>query len=810
MSKKYKKQGQKPLPTSTPILPELDEVSAQESVAVIQSVRIDYKRLGIGAMCALLFFLSLCFTAPSTIKVVAITGIVAAIFAIFFRFSQFCSRITIPFLILFAWVLMNGISTLYATSGKFALSEFLKVLISFCGAVLILSFSNGSGQSLGRGAATMLEGGIALVALISIDLLSTRLLSTPVLGLLELFSDDYANLIPVEVGIRMNSLLGNPNIFAGCVGLGVILSLGLAVSSERVGSRRFHLVCLFLNAMGFILAFSMGASGMIMLAFLVYLLLERGERRGKLLVLMVETLIVSMIAAFLVSYSSLTEWTGIQPIPLLCAVAGSGLLCLLDQLLGQHVGQLLGQHGKMIPLLIGALVALMAVFVLLALQLTGPATIQEGETLRRSAYPDAGTYTLSIRSNGNPQVTIESQNRQDTMMHTSTILYQGSAAEASFTVPADSMVVYFNLSGGPLYLEEVTYEGTGGNGKLPLEYKLLPDFIANRLQGLFANQNAIQRLVFFEDGMKLFRRSPVVGLGMGAFENGIASVQSFFYETKYAHNHYVQSLVETGVLGLLLFLAVLVTSGLAVLSSWRRPKDESHPMTAALGAALVFMAGHASVEVIFSAHAYLPIALGVLSLISLCCGASLRLHPTREVVSKWFSVLLAALLAAFAVLLGGNMRAQALVNRSPTFDSLEKAIRLDRFEWADYMLSYVYSAQSLDSFNEDILQQAETYAARLSQVDSNIIPLYLADYYFTMEQPVSGMQMLQKYVSYVAANPETWHSAFQMLRTYQEDTQEYREGILHLAQMLQDWNTVNMGTITLTEDETALIAWAES
>ena len=43
MSKKYKKQGKKPLPTSTPILPELDEVSAQESVAVIQSVRIDYR-----------------------------------------------------------------------------------------------------------------------------------------------------------------------------------------------------------------------------------------------------------------------------------------------------------------------------------------------------------------------------------------------------------------------------------------------------------------------------------------------------------------------------------------------------------------------------------------------------------------------------------------------------------------------------------------------------------------------------------------------------------------------------------------------
>ena len=56
MSKKYKKQGQKPLPTSTPILPELDEVSAQESVAVIQSVRIDYKRLGIGQCVPSYFF----------------------------------------------------------------------------------------------------------------------------------------------------------------------------------------------------------------------------------------------------------------------------------------------------------------------------------------------------------------------------------------------------------------------------------------------------------------------------------------------------------------------------------------------------------------------------------------------------------------------------------------------------------------------------------------------------------------------------------------------------------------------------------
>ena len=43
-----------------------------------------------------------------------------------------------------------------------------------------------------------------------------------------------------------------------------------------------------------------------------------------------------------------------------------------------------------------------------------------------------------------------------------------------------------------------------------------------------------------EDGLKLFRRSPVIGLGLGAYGNGLNMVQSFYYFTYYAHNHYIQ------------------------------------------------------------------------------------------------------------------------------------------------------------------------------------------------------------------------------------------------------------------------------
>lgn len=152
-----------------------------------------------------------------------------------------------------------------------------------------------------------------------------------------------------------------------------------------------------------------------------------------------------------------------------------------------------------------------------------------------------------MQAGGDVSVTIESQNMQDTMMHTSSVLYEGSADGASFTVPEDSMVVYFNFSADQTTaLESAAYQGEAGSGSVPLGYKLLPGFIANRMQGLRANQNAIQRLVFFQDGMKLFRQSPILGLGLGGFQNNVYSVQDFYYTTKYIHNHYIQALVGHG------------------------------------------------------------------------------------------------------------------------------------------------------------------------------------------------------------------------------------------------------------------------
>lgn len=752
---------------------------------------------------AVVLFVTICLSSAATVKEAAVVLMALALAAVCKYFSRVRDRFRAPMIALALVVFMDFISSFYAIAGKFMLYEFLKVFISFCIALILLAVSQGEdGQSACR-CATVMEGAVALMGLVSIDLLSTRLFSGLVLGILGLVTPDYAHISydGLEVGVRMFSMFSNPNIFAGCAGIGVLLSLGLAVSSEK-RIRLFHLSCLFINSLAFLLSFSMGASAAIALAFLAYLVFEEHERRSALLLLMVETLILTAIAVALTSMTSFTEWSGPRPVPILCAVLGAAALCALDHFLGQRAAQVLARFGKGVLVLTAVLVAALVAFVLLAWNLTGGITLQSGETLRRAAYPAPGSYTLAAQADAPLSVTIETQNQQDTMMHTRTVLYSGPLSGASFEVPENSMVVHFEFSAqDTVRLEEVRYQGDAESGSIPLGYKLLPSFMANRIQGLFANQNAIQRIVFFVDGLKLFRRSPVVGMGMGAFENAIQGVQSFNYATKYAHNHYIQTLVETGIIGLILFVGLFVVSALTLFRAGKA--ENAHPLLPALGAALVFMAGHAAVEVVFSTYPYLPLAFGVIALTALC-GDPAETHEKKKIKSR---ALLASsvLLVAFGVLLLGNMRARSLSKRATSLTVLEQAIILDRYEWADYMLSYVITTLEID-VDTATRRKADQYAERLSRVNSNTIPIYLAEYYLNTGWTQKGMEMLEKYVDYVSANPETWNDVFGLLEHYDTDNETYRAGVAHMYQLLQDWSAANMGEIELSETAEAYIA----
>lgn len=253
-------------------------------------------------------------------------------------------------------------------------------------------------------------------------------------------------------------------------------------------------------------------------------------------------------------------------------------------------------------------------------------------------------------------------------------------------------------------------------------------------------------------------------------------------------------------MGLALFLVLLVVSAACL---WRGRKK---PLAPALGAALAFMACHALVEFTFSIYCYLPMAFGVFAAISLDCGDTFPLPAwmERSAVKNGVVLGICALLALFGALMGCNIAAQNLVEQDASLENLERAAALDPFEKADHMLSYVAQVTGTEP-DEEIRQKAERYAARLEKIDSNIIPYYLAAYYLDTGWTERGLEMAERYVTYVSADAATWDQTFALLEEYEQDTEEYRAGVLHIAALLDQWNAENMGSIELDEQSRAFV-----
>ena len=750
----------------------------------------------------ILFFFVLCLGAVDSIKGTVMVVAVFTLFIIAVRFKILRDRIYLPFIALTLVVIMDGISTFYAVSGKFALREFLKVFLAYLMAVILLATSPKKEEDKGKRIATILAVCTGIASLVGIDMVSTGWISGAVIWVLNHFTEAYEGLSGVLAFGRMEALFGNANVFAGVAGLGAILSFGVADNEESRGRSCVSMSLSYINMLALMLTISRGAIAVFTLTVLVELLFVERKKRAQWLVQMMVIILLAAITAFLFPRSVSVNTAGVHLAPVLLVLLGIALLCVFAIFFR---GRIISMTEKTAKLTIVAvvLIALFAVaYLAVGLSVTVPIKLSKGEEAYRVVRPEPGTYRLEVESTGGPlSVTVEGRSQTDQLEGKNHWLYHGSIDTAEFTVPEDCIYLGFNFIAEE---EGAILSASYNDKKIPLDYKLLPSIITTRIQGMFVGRSFLLRTAYFKDGIKLFRRSPVFGLGIGAFENAIKSVQSFYYETKYAHNHYFQTLLETGIIGLILFLLLLVSSAIAI---WKSRKEQPFaPMFAALW---VFMVGQAIHDIVFSAYAYLPLAYGCFAMIDLCCGDAIK----KPKLSKTFQAVAIGVTCAGTVVycgfLAGNMMAKRNVDREPTMQMLERCVDLDRFEWADYALPYVINAVG-DNVNPYIRQQADAFAERLSKVNSNTIPIYLAEYYFTSGRPEQGIAMIEKYVDYVASDQKAWQQAFDLLQAYTDGSELFRDGVTRLANKMEQWNEENIGNVQVNEEAMEFIASNEN
>ncbi len=732
------------------------------------------------------------------------------------------------------YVVWCGISAFYAVSGKFAIVEFTKILAGFFIFLIVILFGKNTLEWT-RKVAGVFASATALIGFISVDAASVGIFSGVIKAMFGKYIPSLMTAGGYEAGIRIKSILLDPNLYSGVMSLGVLLSLFLLVTlpngesavlskSKSKLSTIFCVILLAVNALSYLLAFSMGSLFVFFLACVLMLILTQKDLRLKLFSIMAETAVTSLIMAF-VAMKGLGAQGATAWLPLLALIVNVVLLYLAYSKLTPILSgtafantektdnNMAKAQSRKPALIIGGFAILAIGYIALALNISGPISMKSGEMLMRAIYVPGGTYELKVESSTpSLYVKIESQNDMNLVKRTANTLYMGpistgvdngtvgtagTVGTVSFEVPEDSKIVRINYlaTNEDVTIAKSSYSGPK-SGDISLKYTLLPGFIANRIQNLGANENAIQRTVFFEDGLKIFKTSPILGKGLGGFETAVVSVQNYYYETKYAHNHYIQSLCDLGIPGFLFFVGILF-SGIYVLFSSR--KKGINLFAIPVGAACLFqMFGQGTTDAIWSSGGFLILAFGILGMLVVLYGktpvlpreeAHKQAEKKPEKKSKnadskskssngksipfgggnpWQSKVLPIFIMLFSLVFVVSISLNLYASKNLSsgkfnFDDLDNFIQIDRFDTQDYITSYLLNAPTQE--DPTIISKANAYAEDLMKRESNIVFKYLMDYYFATDQDEQAFQAAFNGFEYNKANPYACQMIFDSLES---------------------------------------------
>ena len=771
-----------------------------------------YDRLFVVGFAVLLFFAMTVQTVPMSLILAAVALVLS-----FGRggYARFRGRLGIPVLGFLAFLILCGAASLYTSFGAYAYGEYAKLLAS--GALGLLLLARGREQNAG-GLLFGFSAVCGVIGLLCIDAGCRGPLFRGFASFMEGLGDAaYQSLDQATyTGARFDGIYNDANLTGSLMALAVLVGLYLIRTGRKPWERFAACFLTGLSAVAFFTAMSRGAILCFGATLLAYLLIAGKEERLGLFFTMA-AMGISMVVFGVVSTSLLAGgsfWGTLAALP-------SGvLLWLLNEFPARKAASALAGHGKLLAGVLGGGIAAGIAAVVLALTLTEPFVFTESNFLYRGADVEGGeTYTISGDWDKSSEITVlvYGSTREQELTSVTETYYNGPLEEASFTVPEDVGHVLMQFRGpAGLELRQVSLsDGT----EIPMAYTLLPDNIANRLQkNIFEDSSFLLRLQYDIDGWTLFKESPLAGHGLGATEGLLTSVQPFFYESLYLHNHLLQVMDETGLLGLAAFLAFILGTAVLLVRQLRKART---PLAAMLLACLVMMNLHGLMEISFSVQMFQCAAFFLLLLPTVCYGTYTEGRKRRAagivvlVVSDLWLVISVALL-------GGSLLAQkeyreldaAGMTTGSFIETLERLDRMDAYNDQSYKVNLMGNAlQAGGISNEGTAARCARELRETGEFDSCY---YVAAYYYLpLGQLENFFDVLQEGLLQERSNSEAWNSAmnlciqaFSQIDPAEADT--FAEGVRGIGEAMDRANAYLLVPVALTEENAALLNCART
>ncbi len=699
-----------------------------------------------------------------------------------------------------SYVIFLGISTLYANAGKFAINEYIKVIVGFS-IYIFIYYASKKKDTL-----RLILGTITTYTVIScLMAIEGATLAVIAPAIEELFSGAEIPDFSVWSGGRLHGPFGNPNVFVSALGVSLFLSLYLYLTEENKKYKYIQGVYLVIMATTVLLAFSLGGTFSLALSVIGFLLFTKDKERIRGIVCIFFVLLTAFIGLFLM----IPMLNNGSAIALLLLAVLCAAFILAEKYFGEKLTEILYTNAKKVWLFFVALIILAIAVLIAVFTLKSSLSLGSGISYYRVLYPEHGENRVEIMATQNTsdlQIRVFTKDMPQIMTGSETLVYDGDlvAGENSFEliIPENAKETFVLLSTeGQAEIESAVFYGASETVPITLNYTLLPENIENRLQGLPTNSSFLIRSEYIKDGFTLFMQSPIIGHGLGGFENAIQSVQKYGYETKYAHNHFMQMLVDTGIIGFSIYAALLIISVYALIKL--RGKEDLSPY---LFGALLMIIFHGSSEFSMSREDFLPYAFAVFALISALHYSDTAFIKGRA--KNFITPIIMLSMSIFIVLLFGNIVASSSVSAGGAhIDIIHENISIDVYDTNDYMLAYVmYSTSSSDP---EVLEDAQKYLERLEKAKSNSVHSQLTTYYITQNNPEKAFERLISHIDYSPYNEIFWNNSIEIYletilnsgnieNTY-INREIYAEQFIMLKEKLAETNASSISEIRIHE-----------
>ena len=733
--------------------------------------------------------------------------------------SRFEQRLSVPVLGLLAFAIVYGASAIYSPFGASAQSEFYKFIAAFSLAVILLArFDRRHVPGLLWGGASV----STVIALISLDMSCARVLFGPFNALMNTLGTDYTSALQESAEARVNGLYNDANVTAALFSLALFAALYLLQNSTCIWRRLAASLLAGVNAVSLLLTGSRGALLCFAIACLVWLAAERADRVG-LFLLLVETA-VTMIAAGVPASSMASR--GNEMAVALCLFSGL-ILFALDALAGRRLAAALNGNQKAALATVGALCAVAVVICAAMLLHTGPYTFEADDSSVTYILPDGvkGDVTVTGDIDGDPMVVVTYETLWNVYYGDAEYLYNGPFSQCAFTVPEDAVNVYIAITGQAG--ETIRGLTVNGETEMTLRYPWLPEAISSRLlsTNLLKNNSFVRRVEFDKDALKIFSTAPIFGRGLGSTENVTRSVQSFQYESKYAHNHLLQTMADTGLVGTVFVLAFVLGSAWLCLRAVRKEKDS---LAAALLAMWVMMNLHSLMEINFSVRGFKCFAYVLLALPVLLYAKSLAAGDTQKArkMAKTVGILVTVVYALYLAVFGGLLERARMTDRKAErfetsdvyeyLDFLRGCVRGDVFNHDSYQRNYVANAVQLDdrAYNGDMMKYVKQLRASGTYENDSALARY---YYLPRQEWDELFDCSLEGIRQVRSSPDGWNLQMDFYREEvlpamgADNAETFMDGVLALGDALDAMNAEGrLETVELNETNQSFLTLCRS